>query len=744
MNNSYDYKILVVDDNPEIHSDFLKILTSETHSAELDTLQNQIFGEQVLTESVMPNFKIDTASQGEEAIQLTLDANANNARYALAFVDIRMPPGLDGVETIKQIWKVDDEVQVVICTAYSDYSWEETVSQLGQRDNLFILKKPFDITAVRQLACALTKKWQLMHENKSHTAVLENSIEEKAAALKEHLSLVRATLESSADGIVVVGHKGNIIDFNSRILTMWNLKRNDLMQHDFNHVFKKILEQIRHPDKLVKKINEITTNPESITIDVVNLKNERTYEYYSQPQKMHIETLGRVWSFRDITQRTKLEDKLKYNSTHDALTGLPNRLYLIEKMNELVTKQGNHFTLVFLDLDRFKLVNDTLDHAIGDQLLIETAKRIENCLSPNDTLARIGSDEYLILVNRNFEREETHKLAQHILESINEPWHIDKRDVRLTASIGVSVYPKDGDKSDMLLRNASISMCYSKKTGGNKVSFYTDKMSEQNMTLLERESDLRKAIVNEEFFLCYQPQVDLASEKVVAVEALIRWNHPVKGVLMPADFVPLAEQIGLIIPIGEWVLKAACKQAREWLDQGLSPVRMAVNVTSKQLNQYNFVKTIVDILNEAKLDPSSLELELTENTILESETSIEMIHSLKNLGVHLALDDFGTGYSSLSYLRNIPLDRLKIDRSFIQNIQVNHKDEAIIQAIIDMARSLGLEVLAEGVETKSQLDFLKTKKCGEIQGFYYSKPLTSKELEGIMKNKREIKTYFTK
>lgn len=736
MDQTTELRILVIDDNPTIHEDFIKILTVKRPAAEeLTILDQQLFGEKPAQEIALPNFKIDTATQGQEGVECIKRALKDNKPYALAFVDIRMPPGWDGIETIKHIWEQDSDIQIVICTAYSDYSWEETTEKLGMSDNLIILKKPFDNVAVRQLATALTKKWQLMQDAREHTKFLEKSIRERTDSLQQSLSLIRATLESSADGIFVVDNQQKIVDFNHRFVEMWKIPSSVMETKQETIVLEYVSDQLKKPDAFLSTVEDLRAKAGEVSFDMVKFKDGRIYERYSQPHKLEGTVIGRVWSFRDVTNRVYLETQLEYQATHDALTNLPNRALLNDRIQQAIAGSSRNqlmAAVLFIDLDRFKLVNDSLSHSVGDKLLIAVAQRLITVVRKEDTVARLGGDEFVVVAPELNHVKDAIKVAKNLLDSFKKPFNISDREILITASIGVSIYPQDGINIDGLLRSADLAMYFAKESGANQFQFYSKGMNQEALLRFEKEAELRTAIENNEFFLCYQPQIDLVKNKVFAVEALVRWQHPKKGVLLPLDFIPIAEETGLIAPIGEWVLKTACKQNKSWQAQGFTPIRVAVNVTTYQLRQPNFVMSVKNILEETGLKPEFLELEVTENVIVTSFRVIDVIKRLKDMGVQIALDDFGTGNSSLNYLRNIPINRLKIDKSFIQNIDLNRNDEVIIQAIIAMAHSLNLDVLAEGVETKEQLDFLQNRACKDIQGFYFSKPLTPKECEKLL------------
>lgn len=733
--NQYDnFKIMIIDDNPEIHHDFVKILTPVEASTHLQDLKSKVFGRSDEKKFPLPQFQIDTATQGQEGFEKIKKSFEEKNPYALAFVDIRMPPGWDGIETIKHIWKIDPNIQIVICTAFSDYTWEETVEELGTTDNLLVLKKPFDVIAVRQLAAALTKKWRLMQEVKAYTEYLEKNIEEKTMSLRYSLSLTRSTLESSTDGIVVVNHEGNIIDFNKRFVELWKIPPSVLNTKDYNLIVEYVLDQIEDSRTYVQKLKKINKNPKEIYLGLINFKDDRVYEQYTQPHTLEGQVIGRVWSFRDITTRALLEKKLILQATHDALTGLPNRILLFDRIQHAIIEAKRNSKIVgilFFDLDRFKLVNDSLSHHAGDRLLKAVAERLKKTLRAEDTIARQGGDEFVVVV-KNLKREtEIEKISKKILNAFKKPFNIANRKITVGVSAGITFYPNDGKTADTLLRNADLAMYRSKALGGNQAQLYSPTLNQENLLRLERENELQEALKRKEFFLCYQPQFDVTNNKIMAIEALIRWQHPRHGILLPIDFIPIAEETGLIIPIGEWVLREACRQNKKWQQQGLPSFRIGVNVASQQLKHRDFPELIKNIISESGLKPENLEVEVTENVIISNPEVISTINEISKLGVKIALDDFGTGNSTLSSLNKVHVDRLKIDRSFIESINVSNSDEVIIQAIIDMSRSLNYEVLAEGVETQKQLDFLKKNKCEIIQGFYFGYPLTSDEFEKL-------------
>lgn len=416
--NNSDFRIIIIDDNPDIHKDFVKILMPIEKQSNLDELKTKVFGTAEKEKVNLPRFQIDSAMQGQEGFEKIQQAFKLQRPYALAFVDIRMPPGWDGVETIKNIWKIDSNIQVVICTAFSDYSWEETVKELGMSDNLLILKKPFDNIAVRQLAAALTKKWRLIQEVKEHTNILERNIEERTTSLRHSLSLTRSTLESSTDGIIVADNEGKVIDYNNRFIELWQIPPSLIETKNYNLFIEYSIRQLKDPNEYLKKLEKLKNNAEDIDIQIINLKDGRIFEQYTQPQYLEGQAIGRVWSFRDITKRAMLEKKLEIQATHDVLTGLPNRILLLDRIQHAITEakgKNNLLAILFLDLDRFKLVNDSFTHQVGDELLKAVTERLRSSMRAEDTIARQGGDEFVLVLNNLKKENEIEKIAKKLL-----------------------------------------------------------------------------------------------------------------------------------------------------------------------------------------------------------------------------------------------------------------------------------------------------------------------------------------
>lgn len=549
-------------------------------------------------------------------------------------------------------------------------------------------------------------------------------------------SLLQATLESTADGILVVNKEGKIVTYNQKFRKMWNIPQDVMTNGSDDDAVQCVLRQLKDPHGFFVKLMELYNDPALDCFDEIEFSDERIYERYSIPQRLGNEIIGRVFSFRDVTSRKRMEAQLIHQANFDALTSLPNRVLLEDRINQEIKRAKRSKSMVavlFFDLDRFKLVNDSLGHNVGDSLLQAVSQRLKKCIREGDTLARWGGDEFIIVLGDIKYEEQTVPLIQLCQEALEDIFNIDNHNISITSSVGVSFYPKDGHTNTVLLKNADSAMYSAKSDGRNYYRFYNPQMNEQAIEQLALASDLHRALEEKEFALHYQPLVDLKTGDIVAMEALLRWYHPQRGMVSPLDFIELAEESGLIQPIGEWVLQTACAQIKSWRDRGLPIVKVAVNVSSIQFKQKNIVEIVENTLKRTNLEAKHLDLELTESSVMENTHAfLSSMNALQSLGVGLVIDDFGTGYSSLSYLKRFPVNKIKIDKSFIRDILLEEDDKAIIQAIIAMAQKLKLRVVAEGVETIDQLAFLKANHCDEIQGYYFSPPVPADQIEKLM------------
>ncbi|MBD2863158.1 EAL domain-containing protein [Paenibacillus sp. IB182363] len=447
-------------------------------------------------------------------------------------------------------------------------------------------------------------------------------------------------------------------------------------------------------------------------------------------------------TIRAVVEREKAERKIRHMAYHDALTDLPNRLLFHERLNEAFhrsEKTGTILAVLFIDLDRIKVINDTLGHHIGDELLKYWADKLKANKRPQDTVARFGGDEFIVLLTDITSINEVLTFASFIPQLFSEPFTYGEHDLYVTSSIGISVYPSDGTDADTLIKNADTAMYRAKEKGGNTFQLYRSEMNIRSLERLNMEIDLRRAMERGEIMVYYQPIVDLGSGRIYGMEALVRWKHPIRGMISPAEFIPLAEETGLIVPIGNWVLKEACRQNEEWISQGLPPLVVAVNISVNQFQQPGFIQLIKGTLESTGLDPKLLCLEITENVAMKNVNYIvETIDKLRELGVRISIDDFGTGYSSLSYLKRFRVHTLKIDQSFIQELTTDEENAAIVTALIAMSHKMNIKALAEGVETKAQLEFLRRYGCDEIQGYLFSTPLPVSDFEHLIRVNRNL------
>ena len=446
---------------------------------------------------------------------------------------------------------------------------------------------------------------------------------------------------------------------------------------------------------------------------------------------------GAVIVFRDVSAANEMSLRMTYSAQHDFLTGLPNRMLLNDRIGQAIVsgpRNARHISVLFLDLDGFKHINDSLGHPIGDRLLQSVARRLVECVRASDTVSRQGGDEFVVLLTDAEQWEDAAVVARRLLHAVAESHPIDERDLHITASLGVSIYPDDGDDAETLIKNADTAMYQAKENGRQGYQFFLPAMNVRAVERQSVEEGLRGALERREFVLHYQPKIDLRTGRIIGSEALIRWNHPDRGLVSPAQFISIAEECGLILPIGHWVLREACEQTRAWVDAGLPAASVAVNVSALELQDKHFLEGVFEVLTDSGLDPRLLEVELTESVLMKrAEAAASILRSLRERGVQVSVDDFGTGYSSLSYLRKFSVDALKIDQSFVSQIASVGDDASLVTAVISMARSLKLRVIAEGVETPEQLAFLRALECDEAQGFYFSRPVSAQQFAQLLR-----------
>jgi len=556
--------------------------------------------------------------------------------------------------------------------------------------------------------------------------ITERKQAEEALVFKT--ALLEAQAETTIDGILAVDESNHIVLANKQFGRNFEIPDELLSTRDDLIVLKHVTDKVEDPDGFIERVGYLNSHRDEKSRDELRFKNGKIFDRYSAPLvDSKGRYRGRIWYFRDITDRKLAEERVQFLAYYDALTGLPNRTLLQDRLAKALAgarRRKDKVAILFLDLDRFKDINDSLGHSVGDLLLQEVAERLKTWAREQDTVARVGGDEFLIVLTGLKDVADAAVATERIVNLMTAGFVVRGHPVNVSCSIGVSIFPEHSADCETLIKNADAAMYSAKENGRNRFQFFTEDMNAQGVERLTLENSLRLALDKKELFLVYQPQMDIATGRITGLEALLRWQHPDLGLVPPDKFIRIAENSGLIVPIGEWVVRTACCQARKWQDEGLPPVSVAVNVSAVQFRQEGFCELIRRVLYETGLAPQYLELELTESLLLaNADLMLSVVQELKAMGVTLAIDDFGTGYSSFSYLRQFRVSKLKIDRVFIRDVAVNPDDAAITTAIISMAKSLRLKVIAEGVEDEAQMSFLRAHQCDEIQGYYFSKPL---------------------
>jgi diguanylate cyclase (GGDEF)-like protein/PAS domain S-box-containing protein len=629
-------------------------------------------------------------------------------------------PDAHGIETFDQLYALAPHVPILVLTAPQDEAIAKMAVQHGAQD--YLLKDRWD-------AYLLPKVLRSMIERAANTEAL---FDEKERA--------QVTLKSIGDAVMSTDCNGDVTFLNlvAERLTGWSCE--EAAGRPLEEVFQLIdgvtRERARDPMwRAVRENKTVGLTPNCILVRRDGF--EAAIEDSAAPiHDRHGKVTGAVMVFRDVSTTRALSLQMSYLAQHDSLTDLPNRVLLNDRLTQAmaIAQRGNtKLGLLYLDIDRFKTINDSLGHAIGDRLLQSVAQRLPACVRLADTVSRQGGDEFVILLSQLTQAQDAAVIAEKILATLSVPHQIERHTLYATVSIGVVTFPDDGLDADTLLKNADFAMYQAKESGRNCYQFFKPEMNARAAQRQSIENGLRLALERKGLVLHYQPKFDLQTGAITAVEALCRWRHPVRGVLLPSEFISVAEESGLIVPLGKWVLREACRQAAAWQEAGLKGIGMAVNVSAVELRAKDFVQGVRAILQETCCDPSCIELELTETFLLQDPNSTALVlETLKSLGVRFALDDFGTGYSSLSYMRRFPIDTLKIDQSFMRDVVSDSDNASIVQAVISMGKSLHMRVVAEGVETNGQLHFLQQNACPEGQGYFLARPAAAKQVTRLL------------
>jgi diguanylate cyclase (GGDEF)-like protein/PAS domain S-box-containing protein len=604
----------------------------------------------------------------------------------------------------------------------ADYSVR---ANLQNRDEFGLL-----VSAFNEMLDQIEKRDRELRQYREH---LEEQVTARTAELSQAEEKYRAIFEDAVVGIFQITPEGRPLSINRALAQMYGYDSPGQFLAGVPNLVDQLFVNRERMKELKRRLDAegVVRSAELEAYD-----KDRTKKWVLVNLRAVRGADGNILLYEgtveDVTDRKVAEERVQFLAYYDALTGLHNRAFLRQVLAKALAstrRQDQKIAVLFLDLDRFKIINDSLGHSFGDLLLQQVAERLKRCVREEDTVARVGGDEFLIVLAALESVTEATIAADRILNGIAAEFLIEDQRLNVTCSIDVSIFPEHGMDGETLIKNADAAMYCAKEKGRNTFQFFTEDMNIQVVERLTLENSLRLALQRKELFLVYQPQMEIASGMIVGVEALLRWQHPERGLVPPDKFIRVAESSGLIMPIGEWVLREACSQVREWQDAGLLVVPVAVNVSAVQFRQGDFLTVIKKILSETGLSPEYLELELTESTLLSNVNVIfPMLEELRTMGLKLAIDDFGTGYSSLSYLRQFPVSKLKIDRSFVQDVVLNSDDAAITAAIISMAKGLNLKVIAEGVETGAQMAFLRVHQCDEIQGYYFSRPLTADKI----------------
>jgi diguanylate cyclase (GGDEF)-like protein/PAS domain S-box-containing protein len=751
MNTLENRRILLVDDMPEIHTDFRKILARDTATAaatliptdaDLEADEAILFGAQKPARhhpSSPKGFDMDSAFQGQEALEKLRTALAEDRPYALAFIDMRMPPGWDGVETVEHLWRADPRLQVVFCTAYSDYSWKEVLERLDVRDRLLILKKPFDPIEVYQFAHALTTKWTKAEQAAFKMSTLEDAVEARTHELSNANIIVQNSpvilyrlRAEPAFPLIYVSHNITKLGYDPASLTDSPDWAKRLVHADDR---TKVGEAMT---RLLEKSSDGSSIEFRLTTADGTLRwVDNRYVPVRDAEGRLVEVEGIVI---DITERKAADEKIAALARTDNLTGLANRATFHERLHQCFASAQRgalSFAVLYLDLDKFKPVNDTHGHPTGDLLLQEVAKRLRACTRETDLIARLGGDEFAVLQSELTEpAANAGELADRIQHELSLPYRLKGTELTISVSTGICPYIAGIPDPDAMLAQADRALYRSKEEGRNQYHFHSQTLDQEVVNRVTLGGELLRAIAGDELELEYQPQVEITTGKIIGIEALVRWNHPTRGLLPPAAFIPIAEKTGAILPLGHWVLDQACRQVKAWRAQGLTVPAMAINLSFHELKGGPaLIRNVTDTLKKWGLTPSDLEFDVTEGTLAQLKWSQnDVLPQLRALGIKLAIDGFGSEYSSFDYIKEYRVNHLKIARSYIREATTNAEHATALRAIMRFARDIGVAVIAQGVESEEENALLtETDTATLAQGFHFSRAVSPEKAAALLR-----------
>jgi len=688
-------QILIVDDDPKMRQSILDLLS-------------------------IYEYKCHPASSGQEALDIL-----SQQKIDLVLLDLNMP-GMNGQHTLEQIKEDFPYTDVIIVSGETTFDSATNALRHGADD---FISKPY---APNELIKAL--------RNVLDKRNLQQKVERMYGHLKASEHRYRFIVSNSPDIIYMLDHEGHFVFINERATTLLGFETNTMIgKHYSEFVHQDDLEKARFAFDERRSGMRSSQNVEFRLLCVDNAP-VRYFESHTITVELNAmgvygedtttdSFIGTYGVARDITERKRAEEVINFQLYHDLLTKLPNRALFRDRLKLAISqakRSKSQLAVMYLDMDRFKVINDSLGHLAGDQLLQTVSSHLRDCLRDSDTLARVGGDEFNLLLPDILGHDDASGVAEKILDKLKDPIILDGYEVIISFSIGISVFPDDGEEMDLLIKHADMAMYHIKGRGKNGYEFFSDNIQSLYQQHISLEHEIRKGLNQEQFEVYFQPQISMGDNTICGMEALIRWNHPIKGLVSPADFIPVSEESGLIIDIGRWVLNVACAELRHWVNAGHEDIILAVNISATQLRQPDFETIVIQALKQYNLPGERLELEITENVLMQDiEQAVTKLQSLAAHGVRVAVDDFGIGYSSLSYLQTLPLHTLKIDRSFINEIQTSKSKNTIVSAIIAMSEGLGLDIVAEGVETEVQLNYLKHLGCQKMQGYLFGRPATT-------------------